>query len=156
MIIIQHLLTSKSVQYMLTSTFFTKHFITCFNVYQWGFLALTRSHTNPWSITPNLVEYEAPIWTRSISTSVATVPRLGINRIQNLSRVLRMHISIGWLFLSWQEFQQIIAPWWQWPRIRLDRNLVCELLLPSSTYVQSFGSIALSCFSKMATWQPYL
>jgi hypothetical protein len=27
-------------------------------------------------------------------------------------------------------------------RIRLDRNLVCELLLPSGTYVQSFGSIA--------------
>jgi hypothetical protein len=35
-------------------------------------------------------------------------------------------------------------------RIRLDRNLVCELLLPGGTYVQSFGSIALSCFSKMA------
>jgi hypothetical protein len=25
------------------------------------------------------------------------------------------------------------------PRIRLDRNLVRELLLPSGTYVQSFG-----------------
>jgi hypothetical protein len=33
------------------------------------------------------------------------------------------------------------------PRNRLDRNLVCELLLPSGTYVQSFGSIALSWFS---------
>jgi hypothetical protein len=28
------------------------------------------------------------------------------------------------------------------PSIRLDRNLVRELLLPSGTYVQSFGSIA--------------
>jgi hypothetical protein len=28
------------------------------------------------------------------------------------------------------------------PRIRLDQNLVCELLLPSGTYVQSFGSMA--------------
>jgi hypothetical protein len=28
------------------------------------------------------------------------------------------------------------------PRIRLDRNVVCELLLPSGTYVQSFVSIA--------------
>jgi hypothetical protein len=36
------------------------------------------------------------------------------------------------------------------PRIRLDRNLICELLLPSGTYVQSFESIALSLFSKMA------
>jgi hypothetical protein len=26
------------------------------------------------------------------------------------------------------------------PRIRLDRNLVCELLLPSGTHLQSFGS----------------
>jgi hypothetical protein len=44
------------------------------------------------------------------------------------------------------------------PRIRLDRNLVCELLLPSGTYVQSFGSIAhsISWFSKMAAWWPYL
>jgi hypothetical protein len=28
------------------------------------------------------------------------------------------------------------------PRIRLDRNLVCELLLPSGIYLQSFGSMA--------------
>jgi hypothetical protein len=35
-------------------------------------------------------------------------------------------------------------------------NLVCELLLPSGTYVQSFGSIDLSWFSKMAAWLPYL
>jgi hypothetical protein len=28
------------------------------------------------------------------------------------------------------------------PRIKMDRNLGCELLLPSGTYVQSFGSIA--------------
>jgi hypothetical protein len=28
------------------------------------------------------------------------------------------------------------------PGIKLDRNLVCELLLPSGTYVQCFGSIA--------------
>jgi hypothetical protein len=28
------------------------------------------------------------------------------------------------------------------PRIRLARNLVCELLLPSDTYVQSYRSIA--------------
>jgi hypothetical protein len=28
------------------------------------------------------------------------------------------------------------------PRIRLDWNLVCDLLLPSGTYVQGFGSIA--------------
>jgi hypothetical protein len=28
------------------------------------------------------------------------------------------------------------------PTIRLDRNFVCELLLPSGTYVQSLGSIA--------------
>jgi hypothetical protein len=28
------------------------------------------------------------------------------------------------------------------PRIRLDRNLACELILRSGTYVQSFGSIA--------------
>jgi hypothetical protein len=47
------------------------------------------------------------------------------------------------------------------PRIRLDRNLVCELLLPSASgayvmYVQSLGSIALSWFSNMATWWPYL
>jgi hypothetical protein len=34
--------------------------------------------------------------------------------------------------------------------------MVCELLLPSGTHVQSFGSIALSWFSKMAAWQPYL
>jgi hypothetical protein len=39
-------------------------------------------------------------------------------------------------------------------RIILDRNLVCELLLPSSTYVQSFWSIALS--SKMDAWRPDL
>jgi hypothetical protein len=31
------------------------------------------------------------------------------------------------------------------PRIRLDRNLVCELLFHSGTYVQSFGSIAPKC-----------
>jgi hypothetical protein len=42
------------------------------------------------------------------------------------------------------------------PRIRLDRNLVCELLLSSGTYVQSFASIALSWFSKMAAWWSYL
>jgi hypothetical protein len=41
------------------------------------------------------------------------------------------------------------------PRIKLDRNLVCELLLPSGTYVQCFGPIALSWFSKIAWW-PYL
>jgi hypothetical protein len=41
-------------------------------------------------------------------------------------------------------------------RISLDQNLVCELLLPSGTYVQCFGSIALSWFSKMAARQPYL
>jgi hypothetical protein len=35
-------------------------------------------------------------------------------------------------------------------RIRLDRNLVCELLLPSGTYAQNCMSIALSWFSKMA------
>jgi hypothetical protein len=40
-------------------------------------------------------------------------------------------------------------------RIRLDRNLVCELPL-NGTYVQSCMSIALSWFSKMATWRPYL
>jgi hypothetical protein len=28
------------------------------------------------------------------------------------------------------------------PRIRLDQNLACELLLPSGTYVQSFRTIA--------------
>jgi hypothetical protein len=43
------------------------------------------------------------------------------------------------------------------PRIRLDRNLVCDLLLRSSTYYmyKDSGSIALSWFSKMATGWPY-
>jgi hypothetical protein len=50
----------------------------------------------------------------------------------------------------------VLAPWWPKPRIKLDRNLVCDLLLPRSTYVQSFGSITLSCLSKMAAWRPYL
>jgi hypothetical protein len=35
-------------------------------------------------------------------------------------------------------------------RIRLDRNLVCELLLHSGTYVQSFGSIASAAVTKRA------
>jgi hypothetical protein len=39
-----------------------------------------------------------------------------------------------------QEFS-VLAPWWPSQETRLDRNLVCELLLPSGTYVQSFGSI---------------
>jgi hypothetical protein len=41
-------------------------------------------------------------------------------------------------------------------KIRLNRNLVCELLLPIGTYVQRFEPIALSWFSKMAAWRPYL
>jgi hypothetical protein len=41
-------------------------------------------------------------------------------------------------------------------RIRQDWNFVCELLLPSGTYVQSFGPTALNWFSKMAAWWPYL
>jgi hypothetical protein len=47
------------------------------------------------------------------------------------------------------------------PRIRLDRNLLCELALPRgivTTYVQSFRPIALSSscrwFSNMTAWWP--
>jgi hypothetical protein len=40
-------------------------------------------------------------------------------------------------------------------RIRLDRNLVCELLLPSSTlYVQSFGTLNYVTFKSRSNQKP--
>jgi hypothetical protein len=36
----------------------------------------------------------------------------------------------------------VLAPWWPNQESRLERNLVCQLLLRSGIYVQRSGSIA--------------
>jgi hypothetical protein len=52
------------------------------------------------------------------------------------------------------------GPWW--PSQESDRTEISSASYWTnsysylSTYVQSFGSIALSWFSKMAAWRPYL